>query len=396
MTVTTARFEVHPTKRAVADEKVASLYKQAAKVGAAVTVTAVDEDRVADGGAIAVWSILTVTHEDIALPGGWRAVAAWDISEAGIAVSALPGADSGIIARHHDRAKGGACDHCSQTRQRRFVFAIASSDGSAERVVGSSCVADFLGVKPGWLLRSLQWAEDFAGLDEPSDALGGGNVITSVRPTDFVAATRAVVRRFGYLSKTKAYEGAGSGIPTSQEVTDYLYGSGESASALRTEVGPITDEDYEVAANVVAHFSEDQPTDNDYLVSLHILCSQDRVPVSRAAGYLASALSAFQRDEQKRIQKAEAAPIPVNGERIIVTGDLLTLKEVESQYGITLKGLVLADDGWKVWGTIPAAIRGEVNVGDRVRFTARVEPSSDDATFGFFNRPTKAAVLSAV
>jgi hypothetical protein len=393
MTVTTARFEVHPTKRAVADEKVASLYKQAAKIGVAVAVTSVDEDRVAADGAIAVWSILTVTHEEIALPGGWRAVAAWDISEAGIAVSALPGADAGVISRHHDRAKGGACDHCNQTRQRRFVFAISSSDGSAERVVGSSCVADFLGIKPGWLLRSLQWADDFAGLDEREEGSSGGNVITSVRPADFIAATRAVVRRFGYLSKSKANDGFGSGVPTSQEVTEYLYGSGESASAIRTEVGPITDEDYEVAATVVAHFSEDQPSDNDYLVSLNILCTQDRVPVARSAGYLASAPSAYQRTEQRATEKAESAPIPVNGERIVVTGEVLSIKEVSNDYGFTLKGLVRADGGWKVYGTIPAAIRGTVNVGDRVTFTAKVEPSRDDATFGFFNRPTKASVV---
>lgn len=64
--------------------------------------------------------------------------------------------------------------------------------------------------------------------------------------------------------------------------------------------------------------------------------------------------------------------------------------------------LVLDDRGFKVWGTVPAALErdehGGMTVGtiaekgDRVTFTARLEPSSDDETFGFFKRPRRSTL----
>jgi hypothetical protein len=59
-----------------------------------------------------------------------------------------------------------------------------------------------------------------------------------------------------------------------------------------------------------------------------------------------------------------------------------------------MKMLVVTDTGWKVWGTMPAAL--DVDRGARVRFTATVKPSDDDPHFGFFSRPTKAQVLTPV
>lgn len=82
--------------------------------------------------------------------------------------------------------------------------------------------------------------------------------------------------------------------------------------------------------------------------------------------------------------------------RYEMTGRVLSVKMVESpQWGPTEKMLVLTDNGFKVWGTTPR-INDEdgrfisLSRGDRVRFTARVEPS-DDAKFGFFSRPSKAS-----
>src|SRR5690606_20471029 len=66
---------------------------------------------------------------------------------------------------------------------------------------------------------------------------------------------------------------------------------------------------------------------------------------------------------------AEPEAAPVEAGRIEITGK-----------GVPTK--------W-VYGTVPAAIGG-VERGERVAFTATVEASDDDETFGFFKRPTKA------
>jgi len=87
---------------------------------------------------------------------------------------------------------------------------------------------------------------------------------------------------------------------------------------------------------------------------------------------------------------AAAADFPVTSERIEIVGEVLSIKEVESQYGITWKMLVRAQAGWKVWVTAP----GNPGKGDKVRFFAKVQPSKDDPKFGFGSRPTKFEIIN--
>lgn len=113
---------------------------------------------------------------------------------------------------------------------------------------------------------------------------------------------------------------------------------------------------------------------------------------------------AIVRDTERRDRKAarlaaeEAAkaagdmePVPVTDKRIVITGEVFTLKTVEGDYGVQFKMGVKDDRGFKVYGTEPSSISPEV--GSRVTFTARVERSRDDEFFGFFSRPTKAAII---
>jgi hypothetical protein len=110
---------------------------------------------------------------------------------------------------------------------------------------------------------------------------------------------------------------------------------------------------------------------------------------------------------------ADPAPAPVVEGRIEITGRLVALKTQASEFGDVTKMLVVDDRGFRVWGTFPAAltdplferaradgsthdgIAGWLRAGAhaRVRFTATVTRSRDDESFGFFKRPTKAAVV---
>lgn len=89
-----------------------------------------------------------------------------------------------------------------------------------------------------------------------------------------------------------------------------------------------------------------------------------------------------------------AAPCPAG--RVEIIGTVIALKWKESQFGGALKMLVRADAGYKVWGTVPNSLPFNVDSGrgERVKFTATVEPSNDDPKFGFFKRPTKAEQLT--
>jgi hypothetical protein len=64
----------------------------------------------------------------------------------------------------------------------------------------------------------------------------------------------------------------------------------------------------------------------------------------------------------------------------------------EAVADVTLSGLApQLPGGWKVWGTVPTNLDGTLDsmAGRAVSFTAAVE-ASDDPTFGFYKRPTKA------
>ena len=122
---------------------------------------------------------------------------------------------------------------------------------------------------------------------------------------------------------------------------------------------------------------------------------------------VAAVLRAKARDEERAAKRAEEAltASPVVEGKILVTGEILTVKWQESHYGGALKMLVRDDRGFKVWGTCPTSLdnvhtdedgrTSGVVKGDRVAFTATVEASNDDPTFGFFKRPSKAGLVVA-
>lgn len=93
-----------------------------------------------------------------------------------------------------------------------------------------------------------------------------------------------------------------------------------------------------------------------------------------------------------RTPEPEAGPVPTG--RVELQGEVLSLKWKETDFGSVLKMVVLLPNGSRVWGTVPSAL--DVEKGDVVAFTATVTTSDDKPDFGFFKRPTHAAVVKEV
>lgn len=102
---------------------------------------------------------------------------------------------------------------------------------------------------------------------------------------------------------------------------------------------------------------------------------------------------AVERYERKRAEEEERKDLPMllDGRREL-TGEVLGRRVQEGHWSNTEKMLVRLDDGNKVWGTVPIDLL-DVEVGQRVQFTATVEVSAKDEHFGFFSRPKKGKVL---
>lgn len=88
-------------------------------------------------------------------------------------------------------------------------------------------------------------------------------------------------------------------------------------------------------------------------------------------------------------------PVPTG--RIEITGTVLSTKWVQgfAYNQSTLKMLVELENGSKVWGTVPSRNENDIERGVKVTFTATVEASKDDASFGFFKRPTVATITTS-
>jgi len=101
---------------------------------------------------------------------------------------------------------------------------------------------------------------------------------------------------------------------------------------------------------------------------------------------------------EKVATPADVTPVPDTDERIVITGEVVSVATQENDYGEREVMTVEDDRGFKVWGTVPqrlleASYTGELK-GERVTFRAIVQRSDRDESFGFFKRPTKAEITN--
>jgi hypothetical protein len=114
----------------------------------------------------------------------------------------------------------------------------------------------------------------------------------------------------------------------------------------------------------------------------------------------------------RKIQRAERdarqAEFEASGKTLTVgkvtfAGEVVSARIEEGNYGTSFKCLILTDDGFRVWGTMPGALitqarNEEIDArrdwdytrsmrGRRVELTATVTPKAGEPGFGFFSRP---------
>jgi len=110
--------------------------------------------------------------------------------------------------------------------------------------------------------------------------------------------------------------------------------------------------------------------------------------------FLASLFEQIKQAESKFAAiKAEQESLPdAPVGRVVVKGEVVSVKGYEGMYGVQFKMVVKADEGYKVFVTVPSAI-SEVERGDKVEFVANLEQSNDDRSFAFGKRPSKAKIV---
>jgi hypothetical protein len=324
---------------------------------------------------------VTITYTPPVLPGGWELVAVADFT----------GADTALVFNLADDLDLGAddvdatqCDHCHTARRRNTVYVVRDEAGQLARV-GSTCVGDFLGLDPTKVLNVYTVLGE---LDDDEFYNGGGGPVT-IPTVEFVAAAKGAVDTFGWAKAsaedpTKAVASAILfGVPRKDDGLDeardaYLAAADFAAEAITWAQGLEPRSDFD--RNMIAVAASDTIGPKAFGVAAYLPVAYARFLDQAAA---------------KVAEKAAEAAGPqedVPEGRVELTGTVVGLKVVESDFGATEKMTVRDDRGFRVWVTVPSAIAG-VERGQRVTLTATVTPSDDDPKFGFGKRPAKAEVL---
>jgi hypothetical protein len=110
--------------------------------------------------------------------------------------------------------------------------------------------------------------------------------------------------------------------------------------------------------------------------------------------YLRSLVATIDSAKERQVKyEAERAEEAANAEdvpegRYEVTGEVMSTKQVETDFGLTTKMVVKDDRGFRVYMTVPSSIEEDVERGVRVTVRVRVKRSDDDPKFGFGSRPS--------
>jgi hypothetical protein len=313
---------------------------------------------------------LTLNHPKISY-GGWEFVAALDQVETGTVIRVRPGADL-LGWRPPDEP---VCDHCHRRRHRHVTYVVRNGDGTTMQV-GSSCLANFLGVKPAGL-----WAldDDPLGMGD-DDSFGGwpGGNGSSAAPLREVIATALAVSDGGrqYVSKAAAAAGLTS---TASAVSNALYSPARTVQErLDAErIAAAADRfDADGTVDEVLQTVRDMQTGSDYADNLRTLTAGQYVN-ARHVALVASAVTVWARAKEiEQVRRAEVASYvpgyvaPV-GEKV-PAGTVLTVSKVRylddpySYYGGVNTLVLMRDEQGRIVKWF-ASGRHDLDAGQQVR-----------------------------
>lgn len=317
------------------------------------------------------------------LPGGWKFVAAVDHgghhgadkSKAGNIISAPPGAEGLAEKWGHEEAR---CDHCGHNRDRKHTIIVANDQGE-HKMIGRSCVKDFLG-------RDVSVPQLTKGdSDDLDDFLGGAGSARHHQPKDVLANALAVVDRSGgYESRERAGYGNSTGdlVRAQLEMGPIKDNRGEP-------LYPVTEQHHEQAAKILEWVRSGGVGRSDYGHNVGVALADDEYGVDpKRVPLAASAVAAWHRhqaDEKDRARaQAETAWLGKPGEKLEIAGKIAHVRnfgrsDFGGYYAPDRLLLTIEHDGQTVqhWTTSNTAL-GRAEAGSSVTFRATVKQHTTD------------------
>jgi len=332
------------------------------------------------------WDELHINHNgmklevvEVALTGkfrpidGWQFTAAIEHDKEGNIVNG----EEGSAAKYSHAAP--TCEHCKTNRYRKHTFIVTHEDGTA-RQIGKSCLLAYFGKATAEsLISDAKFLDAISGFLEDDDLFKGARGEQYYLTESFVNAAIYSVEENGFV---KSNEGTKDKPSTADDATDRY-------KDVPAEIHP--------ELQAVLEFGRNMTGESNYAVNMRTALNKTEIK-AKEKGLVASLVTVYQKakareNAEQRAGQREVSPVPVTNDRIRIKGDVLSKKDVYNDYGCATKAIIWDERGFKVYGTLPAAIL-DAEIGSVVEFEAKVSAAQDDENFGFYSRPTKAAITA--
>ncbi len=279
----------------------------------------------------------TIIYEIPIIPG-YSFVASLDLFQdedgsSEVLVSAVPGKK---VPEFYMLTDEIGCDHCGYRRRRNSSILLHKLETDEYKEVGTTCVRDFMGHDPrGFLMfAAIKFGDIVSALyDDELDHPGlGERGSAAFKLQGFLATTCAVIEKFGWMSKGRAYE---EDLTSTCDIVLTNFNSPEFIPPeVKVHVG---DNNVEKAGKVVEYFEDLDAMDNDYLTNCQKIANLGYVPV-KYAGYASSMVAGYERHLQEIVELENKLPSEHVGdvkERLRdISVTCLFLRQFESDYGI--------------------------------------------------------------
>lgn len=263
------------------------------------------------------WLVYEVESADLVLEGDWRLIAVFDLREG--LVQAVPGEEVGP----EWWEMTNRCDYCGLDRDRSEVFLVANSAGEY-KVVGRTCLGDFLGISPAEALKKADWFKALSSeLGEPT----GERVAAGYDLVGFLTLAVQSVRSQGWVSKAVA--STSNRVATANEA--WFVMTCRPNQLPRGYEKPTT-ADREQAERV-AEYMRTLDAGNDYERNLRQIGENGYV-THRSAGFAASGVVAYSKHLEQRAATAQRKHLGAVGEKLNVTATLVRSPSFEGAYGV--------------------------------------------------------------
>lgn len=282
-------------------------------------------------------------------------------------------ADGHIVNYGSTKVTEMRCDHCGHARRRGKVFTVVNEDGE-QKVVGSNCLAAFLGVRPEglWALTFDVEARDD---EEDRDIWASATGDKVVPALDLIGAALAASEDGkAFVPKSRAsIETPSTAAAVEKDLTELVVAGEESARRTQAET-------------ILAWVNDQKDGDSDYIDNLRsVLAGRERWVGRKHFGIGVSAVSAYRnaqewaaRDAQKReevealYKQGHVGEIGVRFRDRPMTLQVADVRE-GGEWGPTTRMVFRDDETGRqvIWWASGDRSRG-LTEGDPVTFTATV------------------------